>query len=729
MSAINKIQDYMQNKSYNPSATHPYFVSADNSRDYKHILNQLANMNMRQVRLSDYYGEESFPDYDLLIRKLKGLQGENILLLGLGETIYLQNRPDILNDIKSLNCGCGKIIVLCRGIWPELKKIADKDTKFAQERLCRAGKDSIDYSITAIKPEFDVNKKGISIEQLVHKLEDGSSGDFAVSTNLNITAQKTIKTAYQAIKADDSTFDVSETLLESDLWQEYNKDRKLDGFAPQHWRTFLKLKLAKQANPLSKVAENIYQERLLNASDNYAEYQEKFIYLLLNMELNDKEYWPVYDARKQLVKDIPEQDIIPYLQKSAAKVKSRIYYLTDNTQAERHEIIREISKYGLTENIRKFLPKIYPALSSYLAEYCFDCEKKDIFTPYFIQYRECKIQNIISAEFKEHLREFAETRPYNFLDTRNNIVEKLDDGSKYLYWLDALGAEYLPYIKANAKELGLAMQTYICRSVLPTITSNNKDFYENWKGKKDQSKKLDEIKHKGETGFNYENEKLPVHLADELEVIDSALNHIKGCLDRQEASSAVLASDHGASRLAVISGNENRHEMQEKGKHSGRCCPISEADKAPDCAAEENGYWVLADYSRFKGSRKASVEAHGGASLEEVIVPVIEFSLKSLKIQVRSISEKVYFSYNEPAELQLFCSLPSKNLTLRICGRRFMALPADGQNVYTVKLTGINKPGKYEVEVFCGDTYAGKISLQAESKGIRKNTDNDEFFS
>lgn len=44
------------------------------------------------------------------------------------------------------------------------------------------------------------------------------------------------------------------------------------------------------------------------------------------------------------------------------------------------------------------------------------------------------------------------------------------------------------------------------------------------------------------------------------------------------------------------------------------------------CATEENGFWCLANYDRFKGGRKANVEVHGGASLEEVAVPIVEIT-------------------------------------------------------------------------------------------------------
>lgn len=40
-----------------------------------------------------------------------------------------------------------------------------------------------------------------------------------------------------------------------------------------------------------------------------------------------------------------------------------------------------------------------------------------------------------------------------------------------------------------------------------------------------------------------------------------------------------MIADHGASRLAVLHDTENVWEMAEKGQHSGRCCPKSEAVK------------------------------------------------------------------------------------------------------------------------------------------------------
>ena len=84
--------------------------------------------------------------------------------------------------------------------------------------------------------------------------------------------------------------------------------------------------------------------------------------------------------------------------------------------------------------------------------------------------------------------------------------------------------EYLGYIQAVAKDLGLHIFVQIGRAVLPILTYLNKDFYDGWKGSKAQTKKLDDIKHEGEQTFNYESEKLPIRLAAELKIIDEALN-------------------------------------------------------------------------------------------------------------------------------------------------------------------------------------------------------------
>ena len=48
----------------------------------------------------------------------------------------------------------------------------------------------------------------------------------------------------------------------------------------------------------------------------------------------------------------------------------------------------------------------------------------------------------------------------------------------------------------------------------------------------------------------------------------------------------------------------------------------------------KNGFWVLANYDRFKGGRKASVESARRCNPGEVVIPVIEIALFDDKIEV-----------------------------------------------------------------------------------------------
>lgn len=183
----------------------------------------------------------------------------------------------------------------------------------------------------------------------------------------------------------------------------------------------------------------------------------------------------------------------------------------------------------------------------------------------------------------------------------------------------------MAYIMSLCREFNLMTYTTLCHCELPSITSKNKDFvevFENHGGvfipDKNGIKALDEMKHHGTDNFDFVNNHLPTYLYDELKVIRKVLEEVNSKLQKYDR--VVLISDHGASRLSVISGQENKHEMNEKGIHSGRCCPKSEADEKPSCAIDGEDFWVLANYDRFKGSRPANIEVHGGATLEEVVV-------------------------------------------------------------------------------------------------------------
>lgn len=114
-----------------------------------------------------------------------------------------------------------------------------------------------------------------------------------------------------------------------------------------------------------------------------------------------------------------------------------------------------------------------------------------------------------------------------------------------------------------------------------------------------------QIKHQGKENFDYEKTKLPIHLIRELEIVNDVIKSAFQKLKSGKYQKAIIVSDHGASRLAVIKENTMDFDVDSKGTHGGRCCAYSASLPKIETATVEDGYYVLAGYNRFKGGRKA----------------------------------------------------------------------------------------------------------------------------
>jgi len=221
--------------------------------------------------------------------------------------------------------------------------------------------------------------------------------------------------------------------------------------------------------------------------------------------------------------------------------------------------------------------------------------------------------------------------------------------------------------------------------------------------------------------YDYTKCVLPVHIFEELKIIDDFLRTVKTNLALNPTEKVVVFSDHGASRLAVINEQEAPLELEEKGVHSGRCCPSATDPKLP-FAAYETKYSCLANYQRFKGGRKADVEVHGGATLEETLVPVLTFSLSPANLETQFIESKIYLQPGITPELTLFSSQPLENPKLLIKGEIYAGVPSDQKNCYRFQLAKLKRKGSYEATVFEGNANLGKnLSFELTKKTSEKD--------
>ena len=440
---------------------------------------------------------------------------------------------------------------------------------------------------------------------------------------------------------------------------------------------------------------------------------------LADVARSDDRFESFFAQRIELLKLLPANstEMQFYCQSVAERYgKDAVYYLSDSTDHERRQWMKTIDENDWTDaEIEKAIAHASRELSYYIEPFVFDSYNShlkndnislaDDLTYYFNRYKYQKIRNCIDDDFIEYVDKYAIERPYNKLRCRSAVTRTIDKEGVQAYFIDALGAEHLGYIQAKCREYGMISDIQIVRCELPSITSINKEFKERFETR--DVKDLDDLKHHS-TIYLYERCQLPIHLFEELKVIDKELRNIRDLLRSHGAQKAVIFSDHGASRLAVIYKHENEKiELEEKGKHSGRCCRC-EQNPNLDQAAYENGWAVLANYERFKGGNKAQVEVHGGASLEEVVVPIVTLTLRPEKVEYRLADQIVKYSQGK-VTLALCCNMPMNAPRIQIEGVFYEGALDSDRRTARFDVDQHTKAQAYRATVWDGNTNTGQV--------------------
>ena len=475
--------------------------------------------------------------------------------------------------------------------------------------------------------------------------------------------------------------------------------------------------------------DNSYLSLVISKSSTFDEFINKLYGEILNHAYKDKNFKSLYEKRKIIVAQLKEysDELSTYCKMVYGKQEEAFYYLTDNSVKEKEIIIELLDKYKPSrDKILDLLKMIYPDLASYLAPYDFG---NPYLNNYFALYKYCKVTNQILPDFKELVNEQASKRQYNeWLKPRSLLIDGIQHKgtNDILYFMDAMGVEFLSFMQEKCFESGLLMTAEIARCQLPSITSMNKDFVQDFKSNGCMiidNKELDKIKHEGQNTYNYDYTKLPIHLVEELNILNRLIDHIKSL----DISKRVhIIADHGASRLAVINETENKWEVSEKGQHSGRCCPKSDISEKPEFATEESDFWCLANYDRFKGGRRANVEVHGGASLEEVVIPVISIVKAKNKIVCKRVNDApILVSFKRIALMTLFVEVESGEVSITTNGNKYIAKSNGTNYQYDIEMPDIKKAGIYSFNVYLDNALIAK-DLQFEIK--KEGASERKFF-
>ena len=738
----------------------PFFCSVGDA-EYCLFLETLKQTGLKLIRVSDFCTkDDKFPDLDEMIDYFRtadvDYRDNKYVVVGLGEYLALRGTDEItteLNRLKTTTLGNARVVLLLRGINSYVNELAANDKKLTgQERVYISSNPLTNLAATNVIHDVGmVPQKGI--KWLLRSYEDGVSGNVLFSSSRTFSSSiipvSVITGAYSALKYSIKDFPLSEQYGTDELWENLFKElqkksysfsavlerygvednfeddiyAKCSGIQFKNWLYFISLKINAER------IQNAYLAWVAKETDSWCEFKTNLLVFITKLAHTDKAFKKMYTERKKLLKEFPDSDIAIFIKQNAIDPSEEIYRLTDNTQIERRQILSWVAHHEWNAAYAY----VYPLLSSYLQKFIFDCGSlSNEVTTYFEQYKTQKVANQLSDAFLAQVENWGKTYKYSRIQTRDNAIKIIPERqSAFLYWIDAMGVEYLALIVELAKRKGLSVHIDIGRAELPSLTEHNKSFFDNWDGiGKYKEEALDDIKHHDKGGFFFTNCEDPIHLESEIAIIEKAINFAATKLAMRECKSFVITSDHGASRLAVLKRQEEKYSTETGGEHSGRCCKVFDGCDLTNCV-EEKGYFVLTDYGRFKGSRAANVEVHGGASLEEVLVPIITLKLKKQDaVDIRVLnSDNIQADRKKGTTVQIYISDVDnpKNISIVIGSTKYKAVGDDSTH-YTVLLEDIKRSKTCKADIYDGDNLLGNVEFKIKGKSGNVDSGFDSEF-
>lgn len=322
-----------------------------------------------------------------------------------------------------------------------------------------------------------------------------------------------------------------------------------------------------------------------------------------------------------------DADIRQFIVLCAGESTSRVAsWLNCGTDSERAELLRRCVLDGIVSNALK---EVYPEAATYLnSDHVYGDE---LLEDYFREYRELKMIGRVTSEFYERARRMV---PPTSVQSRDAMVQRYaSDSGCVLLVVDAMGAEWLPMLVALARERNIGVDWFgVGEAHLPTSTRFNNISWPDVTRRLPDIKRFDNIAHKGAEA--HEARSAEENLSAVLNVLsDEVLPRVAEGLARFER--VLVTADHGSSRLAALAwqvepklartlvceegGEVADWRYRERAAHGE--CPF-ELEETLD-----GRHWVVRGYDRLpKRGGGQGFELHGGATLEERLVPVVIFS-------------------------------------------------------------------------------------------------------
>lgn len=318
-------------------------------------------------------------------------------------------------------------------------------------------------------------------------------------------------------------------------------------------------------------------------------------------------------------------------------------YMSSLTITEQQLMIEWLGKEHIERNDIKTL---FPALYDYTAEFNLQpADGNGWVNDYFGAYVKSKVGHHISETLQTRLSELNENEVAfetwsNRFQTVKTLLYNRQDIDVY-YWIDGLGVDWIPFITKEIERHRMdgvyLNEIHLCRAILPTVTEVNKPKLEEIS---ENLKKIGDLDSFAHTQKNY-----PQYIIRELTIVRDAIRQV---LSQYNGKKIAFVSDHGLSYMASMGMGLNLAGLTPN--HGGRCAVWSKGT-----APHDSRYKVMDDgkmmcaltYDSLAAKIPSGQGAHGGATPEEVLVPVIivssqknasNYSAKLLNGEINSIN-------------------------------------------------------------------------------------------
>ena len=480
---------------------------------------------------------------------------------------------------------------------------------------------------------------------------------------------------------------------------------------------------------------NDYISYAIRRSESYRDIENQIECALFNMPPNYESVW--LKQRTEALRCLRVEALSDIFWKEFDKIldlKQRLKYLTDQTNGEKVGIIKVVSSLMRTgkspEEVCQLLGGRFPELCEYLLPTAYRFESKDL-TRYFDVYRIQKLKD----EFNQTIQDALEN-VYSYiwsLPSRGNVLEKYANRpNTALLCIDGMGIEWLGLLLLKIKELALIepKKVVVSTAKLPTVTEIN------WPLvipgiTLEKINQLDDISH----------DKTDSNTAEYSLIITRQLGIFTDFAEKivklySSYKTVIVTADHGLSRMAALSFHQIKGLELPPGAASqnlGRYCTLKDEKQTVSIPNTEREGTILAfrTHQHFSSSGRANGELHGGASPEELLVPVIIFENSNFKIRTEDWmanpitykfkKDKVKRNASHTVELEIVFNQAISTMEAKV-GQTQGSVKQINNTSWSIVFTELGFQ-KYELQVIADGILLQDQAFSVERQGLQINDD------